>query len=144
MMTKIKWCYQIIVLTKSDTLQKESSELWENLFSSCFSFFDETRWIIIYLAIQNFCWTKNVDQNYPPTYLANTLVPRSQSVQLANVLKESGVTYILDLVPNVSHVFNADPALWEQHDFPIFDMLKSIGCLINNPTKEKNSYLLFS
>ena len=69
--------------------------------------------------------TENVDENYPPTYLAHgtadTTVPYTQSVQLANSLKLKSIPYVLDLVPNAGHSFDSGADLWQQHVLPAFE-----------------------
>ena len=69
--------------------------------------------------------TENVDEDYPATYLAHgtadTTVPYSQSVQLANVLKNNNIPYVLDLVPNAGHSFDNNASYWEQHVLPAFE-----------------------
>lgn len=69
--------------------------------------------------------TENVDQYYPPTYLAHgsmdVVVPYSQSVQLANKLSENNIPHILDIVPGGNHWFDTSAGFWEQHVLPAFD-----------------------
>jgi acetyl esterase/lipase len=69
--------------------------------------------------------SENVDKDYPATYLghglADTTVPYSQSVMLANSLEKNGIPHILDLVPGANHGFDYDTTLWEQHVLPAFD-----------------------
>jgi len=71
---------------------------------------------------------ENVDKDYPPTYLAHgtadTAVPYTQSVQLANSLKNNNIPYVLDLVPNVGHDFDINANVWEQHVLPAFDFVQ--------------------
>jgi len=79
----------------------------------------------IIAKLKTFSATENMDQNYPPTYLAHGLidstVPYSQSVQLANKLKEFNIPYVLDLVPGANHNYDRDPAFWQEHVLPAFD-----------------------
>jgi len=76
-------------------------------------------------SLRSFSAVENVDENYPPTYLAHGLVdvvvPYSQSVQLASKFEEFNIPYVLDLVPNANHNFDFDLALWQQHVLPAFD-----------------------
>lgn len=68
---------------------------------------------------------ENVDKDYPPTYLAHGLVdvvvPYSQSVQMADKLKEKNIPYELDLIPDANHSFEVDPKLWKEHVLPAFE-----------------------
>jgi len=79
----------------------------------------------IMAQLKTFSATENMDENYPPTYLAHglvdTLVPYSQSVQLANKLKEYNIPYVLDLVPGANHNFDNHAEFWTQHVVPVFD-----------------------
>jgi len=79
----------------------------------------------ILAQLKTFSATENVDANYPPTFLghglADSLVPYSQSVQMADKLKEFNIPYVLDLVENADHGYDGLPALWEQHVVPAFD-----------------------
>jgi len=75
--------------------------------------------------LKSFSATENVDAHYPPTFLghglADSLVPYSQSVQMANKLKEFEVPYVLDLVENAKHSYDKNDALWEAHILPAFE-----------------------
>ncbi len=75
--------------------------------------------------LREFSATEHVDKDFPPTYMAHGLVdstvPYSQSVQLANVLKENSIPYVLDLVPGANHNFDRDAAFWQDHVLPAFD-----------------------
>jgi len=79
----------------------------------------------ILAKLREFSAVEHVDQNYPPTYLAHGLadivVPYTQSVQLADKLKANNVDYVVDLVPNANHGFDADPTNWQQHVLPAFE-----------------------
>jgi acetyl esterase/lipase len=75
--------------------------------------------------LREFSAVEHVDQNYPPTYLAHgtadTIVPYTQSVQLADKLKANNIDYVLDLVPGAEHSFDGIPKNWEQHVLPAFE-----------------------
>jgi acetyl esterase/lipase len=82
----------------------------------------------IMAKLRSYSATENVDANFPPTYLAHglvdQLVPYSQSVQMANVLKAKNIPYVLDLVPGANHAFdltNPTPEMWKDHVLPAFD-----------------------
>jgi len=79
----------------------------------------------IIAKLKDFSAVDNVDENYPPTYLAHGLidqvVPYSQSVELANVLEQNNIPYVLDLVPGANHGFDKDSIYWQQHILPAFD-----------------------
>ena len=68
---------------------------------------------------------ENVDEDYPPTYLAHgladTVVPSSQSVQMAKSLEKKKIPYVLDLIPGAGHGFDSDESLFEKHVLPAFD-----------------------
>jgi len=69
--------------------------------------------------------TENVDQDYPPTYLAHgsmdVVVPYLQSVQLADQLKQNNIPYVLDVVPGANHWFDTSARFWDEHVLPAFD-----------------------
>ena len=77
--------------------------------------------------LKDFSATENVDENYPPTYLAHGLkdyiVSYTQSVQMAEKLQENGVKYVLDLVPSVGHTFDShnSESIWQEHVLPAFE-----------------------
>jgi len=81
----------------------------------------------IVAKLKEFSATENVDESYPPTYLAHGtkdfIVNYNQSVQMADKLKEKGIPFVLDLVPNVGHTFDAHNSvqLWEEHVLPAFE-----------------------
>jgi len=79
----------------------------------------------IIASLRTFSASENVDASYPPTFLGHglgdTLVPYSQSVQMANVLQRNNIPYVIDLVPNANHGYDSDPNLWQQHVLPAFD-----------------------
>ena len=77
--------------------------------------------------LRNLSATENIDEKFPPTYLAHglndTLVPYMQSVQMAFALKHKGVKFFLDLVPDANHDFdlNASNDTWNNHVLPAFE-----------------------
>jgi len=83
--------------------------------------------------------TENVDANYPPIFLghglADSLVPYSQSVQLANQLKERNIPYVLDLVEGADHGYDGIPALWDQHVIPAFNFAQKYMQVSDTKTK---------
>jgi len=87
---------------------------------------------------------ENVDKDYPPTYLTHglvdTVVPYSQSVQMAEKLKEKNIPYELDLVANANHSFELDPKLWEKHVLPAFEFAAKYMQVSKKVTKV-NSFL---
>jgi len=79
--------------------------------------------------LRRFSATENMDQNYPPTYLAHgladSLVPYSQAVQLSYKLNGYNIPYVLDLVPDADHVFDGDTRFWQDHTLPAFDFVQN-------------------
>jgi len=79
----------------------------------------------IITRLRSFSASENVDANFPPTFLGHglddTVVPYSQSVQMANKLKEFDIPYVLDLVPNANHLYDIYPNFWDQHVLPAFE-----------------------
>jgi len=76
-------------------------------------------------SLREYSATENVDENYPPTYLAHGLednvVPCLHSIKLAGKLQEKNITHVIDLVPNVGHGFDFNSSQWEQHILPAFE-----------------------
>jgi len=99
----------------------------------------------ILASLKTFSASENVDANYPPTFLghglADSLVPYSQSVQMANKLKEFNVPYILDLVPNANHGYDGDANLWQQHVLPAFDFAQKYMQSSGTKTKATVKFL---
>jgi len=74
---------------------------------------------------------ENIDSNYPPTYLIHglkdSLVPYSQSVQMADRLKKFNIIHKIDLVPDAEHGFDLQKVttkMWKNHILPIFDFIQ--------------------
>jgi len=120
--------YTEYLLTKADDPR---DVLWRNALAS-----GKMGWLMtthdpnfstedILAKLKELSTTENIDKNYPPTYLAHgladTIVPYSQSVQLAKKLEENNIPHVLDLVPDEGHVFDADPILWHEHVLPAFN-----------------------
>ena len=65
---------------------------------------------IILMNLRDYSPVYNIDQDYPPTYLAHGLadsqVPYNQSVQMAAQLESNNITHKLDLIPNANHMFD--------------------------------------
>ncbi|OLS16401.1 MAG: hypothetical protein RBG13Loki_0029 [Promethearchaeota archaeon CR_4] len=57
-----------------------------------------------------YCPIKNIDAQYPPTFLLHgdrdTVVPYTQSQQMANELQKAKITSRFQLVPNADHAFD--------------------------------------
>jgi len=98
--------------------------------------------------LKSFSASENVDESYPPTYLAHgqsdRLVPSSQSVQMAAALKEKNVEYVLDLVPGADHGFDLtsyDAGLWENHISPAFDFAQKFMVVKKQDGKNSKKFL---
>jgi len=82
----------------------------------------------ILAKLKGFSVVHHVDENYPPTFLghglADEVVPSSQSVEFSSVLKQKGVSYVLDLVPGANHGFDSEDIYWEKHVLPAFDFVQ--------------------
>jgi len=93
----------------------------------------------ILAQLKSFSAAENVDANYPPTFLghglADSLVPYSQSVQMANKLKEFEIPYVIDLVEGANHGYDGDDALWEQHVLPAFEFAQKYMQTADTKTK---------
>jgi len=80
--------------------------------------------------LKNYSATYNVDANFPPTYLIHglndTSVPYDQSVQLATVLKEKNIPYVLDLVPGANHAFDffCSQKTFDTYILPAFEFVQ--------------------
>jgi len=70
----------------------------------------------------------NIDEEYPPTYLAHGLrdgvVLFSQSIQMAEKLQENKIDFQLDLIYGAGHMYDRrsmDDKTWNNHVLPAFD-----------------------
>ena len=69
----------------------------------------------------------NIDQHYPPTWLAHgmddSLVPYEQSVKMKEKLEKHNRAVVLDLPPNEGHVFDerGGESVWKNHVIPALD-----------------------
>jgi len=75
--------------------------------------------------LRDFSATENVDDKFPPTYLAHgtkdKTVPFEQSVQLRDQLNLHNVPVVLDLIPGANHIFDYNSSYWQDHVLPAFE-----------------------